>query len=72
MTFMCIESGLNDVFHFHLNLVVSRTKVNSSEKISSMKFIQEVINNYDRKFFLIGQLNEILEIMTHASSTFLL
>jgi len=39
------ESGMRDVYLFHINLVVVGMMVKFSEKIGSMKFIQEVINN---------------------------
>jgi len=71
MTFTCKKGGLRDVYLFHPDLVVIVMKVSFGEKIGSMKFIQEVINNWDRKCVLDGQLIKSLELKTHVPSTFL-
>jgi hypothetical protein len=72
MIFMCMEGSLRDVSLFHPKLVVAKTKVKFSEKLGSMNFIQEVINNWDRKKKFDGQLIESLEIGTSSPNTFLL
>jgi hypothetical protein len=72
MTFMCMKSSLRDVYLFHPDLVVARMKVKFSEKLGSINFIQNFINNMDMKFVLNRKLIVGLEIMTHVPSTFLL
>jgi hypothetical protein len=60
-----MEGGLRDVYLFHPNLVVAGMKVKFSEKISTMNFIEEIINYWNRKFVLDGHLIEGLEIGKH-------
>jgi hypothetical protein len=43
MTFMCTKCDLRYVCNFHPDLVVYGMKVKFSEKLGSMKFIQEVV-----------------------------
>ena len=57
---------------FDSYLVVFGMWVKFSEKHGSMKFIQEIINNWDVKFVLDNQLIESLEIRTHTPSSFLI
>jgi len=54
-----------------MDLVVLQMQVKFSEKFGSMKFIQEIINNWAREFILGGQLIESLQLRKNAPSDFL-
>jgi len=51
---MCVEGCHRDLCLFHLYLVVFGMKVKFSEKLGSMKFIEEIINNWNREFIFDG------------------
>jgi len=54
MALLCAKYYLHNVFLFHLYLVVVGTQVKFGEKIGSVKFIQDIINNWDGEFFFDG------------------
>jgi hypothetical protein len=70
VTFMSSKCSLGNVFFFHMNLVVSRTKINFGKILSTTQFIQKVINDKNTKFVFDCEFVEGDKIRTHVPSTF--
>jgi hypothetical protein len=67
---LIISKGiLTNVFLFHTDLVVARTKVKFSKELCANQFIQEVINDRNGKFVINGDFVEGKEVRTHVPRT---
>jgi hypothetical protein len=56
MALMSSKGSLRNVYHFHIDLVVSKTKIQFSKESSTTQFIQEVINDRNENFSLMVSL----------------
>ena len=52
--------------------MVSRMKIKFGEELGTMYFIQEIINDWDRKFIIEGQIIEGLRVWIHVTNSFFL
>jgi hypothetical protein len=52
---MSSKGSLRNVFLFHTDLVVARTKINFSKELGATQFTQEVINDRNGKFVFNGE-----------------
>jgi hypothetical protein len=69
---MISKGNLRNVFLFHTYLVVARTKIKFSKELGTTQFIQEVINDRNRKFVFNGEFVEGTKVRTHSPRTFFL
>lgn len=72
VAFMGAKSHLRDVFLFHLDLMVSRAKIQFGEILGSMKLIQQIIYDWDRQLILDSKLIKCLKIRAHPLIVFFL
>jgi hypothetical protein len=56
----------------HMYLVIARAKIKFSKELGATQFIQEVINDKNRKFVFNGQFVEGKEVRTHSPINFFL
>jgi hypothetical protein len=54
VTLMSLTDSLRNVFFFHADLVVDRTKIKFSKVPSTSQFIQEIINDRNGKLVFDG------------------
>jgi hypothetical protein len=66
VSLMSSKCSLRNVFLFHMDLVVARTKIKFSKELGSTQFIQEVINDRNGKVVFNGEFVEGMEVRTHA------
>jgi hypothetical protein len=69
---MSSKGSLRNVYLFHTDLVVARTKIKFSKELGATQLIQEVINDRNEKFIFNGEFVEGMEVRTHAPRTFFL
>jgi hypothetical protein len=72
VTFTSSKCSLGNVYLFHMYLVVARTKIKFSKELGATQFIQEFINDRNRKFVFNGKFVEETEVRTHSPRTFFL
>jgi hypothetical protein len=72
MALMISKGSLRNVFLFHTDLVVAKTKIKFSKELGATQFIQEVINDRNGKFVFNGEFFEGAEVGIHAPRTFFL
>jgi hypothetical protein len=65
-----LKCNIRNVFLVHTYLVVARTKIKFSKELGTTQFIQEVINDRNRKFVSNGEFVEVAEVGTHAPRSF--
>ena len=53
---MSSKGSLRNVFLFHTNLVLARRKIKFSKELGATQFIQEVINDRNKKFVCNGEI----------------
>ena len=69
---MSSKGSLRNVYLFHTDLVVARTKIKFSKELGATQFIQEVINDRNGKFVFNGEFFEGVEVKTHVPRTLFL
>jgi len=69
---MSSKCSLRNVWFFHTDLVVARTKIKFSKELGATQFIQEVINDQNGKFVFNGEFVEGAEVRTHVPRNFFL
>jgi hypothetical protein len=69
---MSAKGHLGNVFLIHTYLVIARVKIKFSKELGATQFIQEVINDKNRKFVFNGQFVEGTEVRTHSPRAFFL
>jgi hypothetical protein len=69
---MSSKGSLRNVFLFHMDLVVARTKIKFSKELGASQFIQEVINDRNGKFVFNGEFVEGAKVRTHVPRTLFL
>jgi hypothetical protein len=69
---MSSKGSLRNVYLFHTDLVVARTKITFSKELGATQFIQEIINDMNGKFVFNGEFVEGAKIWTRAVRTFFL
>jgi len=69
---MNLKGNLRNVFLFHTNLVVDRTKIKFDKVLRTTQFIQKVINDRNGKFFFDCDFGEGTKIKTREPSAFFL
>jgi hypothetical protein len=62
VTLMSLKCSLRNVFLFHRNLVVARTKIKFSKVLSTIQFIQNIINDMKGKFSFDGEFVEGVKV----------
>jgi hypothetical protein len=72
VTLMSSKCSLRNVFLFHMDLVVTRTKIKFSNEPDATQFIQEVINDMNGKFVFNGEFVEGTKFRTYETRTFFL
>jgi hypothetical protein len=72
VTLMSLKGSLVDVNILHTYMVVSITKIKSSEVLSTTQPIQEIINDMNGKLVVDGEFIEGMKVRIHAPSTFFL
>jgi hypothetical protein len=72
VSLMSYKGSLINVFLFHTDLVVARTKIKFSKELGATQFIQEVINDRNEKMVFNGEFVEGTKVRTHAPRTFFL
>jgi hypothetical protein len=72
VTLMSSKGSFGNVYLFHTYLVVSRMKIKFSKELGTTQFIQEVINDRNRKFVFNVKFVEGTEVRTHSPRTFFL
>ena len=70
MAFMDVKISLRDAFLFHLDLMVSWTKIHFGEKLGPMKLIQEIMSDRDMELILNVELIMGLKISVHVPTIF--
>jgi hypothetical protein len=66
---MSYKGSLRNVFLFHMDLVVAKTKIKFSKELGATQFIQDVINDMNGKFIFNGEFVEDAEVRKHAPRT---
>jgi hypothetical protein len=51
---MSTKGSLGNINLLHMNLVIAKTKIKFGKKMSTSKFIQRIINDWNEKFILDG------------------
>ena len=69
---MCAKRSLRNVSLFHMNLMVSRVKIQFGEILGSIKLIQKIIYDWDRERILDGNLIKFSKIRAHPPIAFFL
>jgi hypothetical protein len=69
---MSCKGSIRNVYLFHTDLVVARTKIKFSKEMGSNQFIQEVIDDRNEKFVFNVEFVEGSKVRTHVPRTFFL
>jgi hypothetical protein len=69
---MSAKGCLGDVCLFHMHMVIARAKIKFGKELGATQFIQEVINDRNKKFVFDGQFAESTEVRMHSTRNFFL
>jgi hypothetical protein len=61
MAFMSVKKSFRNIHFFHVNLVIAQAKIEFGEELSTLEFIQKVINDWNGKLILDCQIVQSLE-----------